>query len=95
MQSWGRRVIVEQGQAGIYHPDLRCFRREPAWPSCMYSVHYATSERNWPWWRMLHDIVNIPVNWIYVQIRQKHLLIDRQPTGAYLFQDTTAVLDAV
>jgi hypothetical protein len=39
--------------------------------------------------------LNIPVNWIYVQIRQKHLLIERQPTGAYLFQDTTAVLDAV
>jgi DNA invertase Pin-like site-specific DNA recombinase len=39
--------------------------------------------------------LNIPVNWIYVQIRQKHLLIDRQPTGAYLFQDTAAVLDAV
>ena len=39
--------------------------------------------------------LNIPVNWIYVQIRQKRLLIDRQPTGAYLFQDTTAVLDAV
>ena len=32
--------------------------------------------------------LNIPVNWIYVQIRQKRLLIDRQPTGAYLFQDT-------
>jgi hypothetical protein len=40
-------------------------------------------------------LLNIPVNWIYVQIRQKRLLIDRQPTGAYLFQDTTAVLDAV
>jgi hypothetical protein len=39
--------------------------------------------------------LTIPVNWIYVQIRQKHLLIDRQPTGAYLFQDTAAVLDAV
>jgi hypothetical protein len=35
------------------------------------------------------------VNWIYVQIRQKRLLIDRQPTGADLFQDTTVVLDAV
>ena len=39
--------------------------------------------------------LNIPVNWIYVQIREKRLLIDRQPTGAYLFQHTTAVLDAV
>ena len=39
--------------------------------------------------------LNIPVNWIYVQIRQKRLLIHQQPTGAYLFQDTPSVLDAV
>ena len=39
--------------------------------------------------------LNIPVNWIYVQIRQNRLLIDQQPTGAYLFEDTTRVLDAV
>jgi DNA invertase Pin-like site-specific DNA recombinase len=39
--------------------------------------------------------LNIPVNWVYVQIRQKRLLIDQQPTGAYLFQDTPFVLDAV
>jgi hypothetical protein len=39
--------------------------------------------------------LEIPVNWIYVQIRQKHLLIDRQPTGAYLFQDSPSVMDAV
>jgi hypothetical protein len=39
--------------------------------------------------------LNIPVNWIYVQIRQMRLLIDRQPTGAYLFQNSPAVLDAV
>jgi hypothetical protein len=39
--------------------------------------------------------LNVPVNWIYVQIRQKRLLIDQQPTGAYLFQDTPFVLDAV
>jgi hypothetical protein len=39
--------------------------------------------------------LNIPVNWIYVQIRQKCLLIDQQPTGTYLFQDTPSVLDAV
>ena len=38
---------------------------------------------------------NIPVNWLYVQIRQGRLLIDQQPSGAYLFQDTPAVLDAV
>ncbi len=39
--------------------------------------------------------LNIPVNWIYVQIKKKQLLIDRQPSGAYLFQDTPLVLDAV
>ncbi|MER8537611.1 recombinase family protein [Mesorhizobium sp. M1005] len=39
--------------------------------------------------------LNIPVNWIYVQIRQKRLLIDRQSTGAYLFQNSTSVIDAV
>jgi len=39
--------------------------------------------------------LNIPVNWIYVQIRQKHLLIDRQPTGAYLFRNSPTVINAV
>jgi hypothetical protein len=39
--------------------------------------------------------LNIPVNWLYVQIRQKRLLTDQQPTGAYLFQDAPAVLDAI
>jgi hypothetical protein len=39
--------------------------------------------------------LNIPVNWIYVQIKQKRLLIDRQPSGAYLFHNTQFVLDAV
>src|SRR5690606_16722350 len=39
--------------------------------------------------------LRIPVNWLYVQIRQKRLLIDRQPNGAYLFQDTPLVIDAV
>lgn len=39
--------------------------------------------------------LHIPVNWIYVQIRQKRLLIDQQSTGAYLFWDTQAVLDGV
>jgi DNA invertase Pin-like site-specific DNA recombinase len=39
--------------------------------------------------------LNIPVNWLYVQIRQKRILIDKQPTGAYLFQDTPAVTDAI
>jgi DNA invertase Pin-like site-specific DNA recombinase len=39
--------------------------------------------------------LNIPVNWLYVQIRQKRLLLDRQPTGAYLFRDTPSVIEAV
>jgi DNA invertase Pin-like site-specific DNA recombinase len=39
--------------------------------------------------------LEIPVNWLYVQIRQGRLVIDRQPSGAYLFQNTPAVLDAV
>jgi hypothetical protein len=39
--------------------------------------------------------LNIPVNWLYVQIRQKRLLVDQQSSGAYLFQDSPAVLNAV
>ncbi|MET3792521.1 recombinase family protein [Aquamicrobium terrae] len=39
--------------------------------------------------------LHIPVNWIYVQIRQKRLLIDRQPTGAYLFRNAPSVINAV
>ncbi|MER9058364.1 hypothetical protein [Mesorhizobium sp. M0910] len=39
--------------------------------------------------------LNIPVNWIYGQVRQKRLLIDRQLTGAYLFQNSPPVINAV
>jgi DNA invertase Pin-like site-specific DNA recombinase len=39
--------------------------------------------------------LDIPVNWLYVQIRKKRLLIDQQPSGAYLFEDTSTVIDAV
>ena len=39
--------------------------------------------------------LNIPVNWVYVQIRQGRLLMNRQPTGGYLFDNTPATLDAV
>ena len=39
--------------------------------------------------------LSIPVNWLYVQIREKRLLVNRQPSGAYLFQDAPAVLDAI
>ena len=36
--------------------------------------------------------LSIPVNWLYVQIREKRLLVNRQPSGAYLFQDAPVVL---
>ena len=39
--------------------------------------------------------LGIPVNWLYVQIRKRHLLIDRQLTGAHLFPDTSSALDAL
>lgn len=39
--------------------------------------------------------LSIPVNWLYVQIRQKKLLMHRQPNGAYLFRNTPSVIDAV
>jgi hypothetical protein len=39
--------------------------------------------------------LSIPVNWLYVQIRNGRLLANRQPTGAYLFANTTAVLESV
>jgi len=43
----------------------------------------------------LADRLKIPVNWLYVQIRQKRLLIDRQPSGGILFPDTAAVFEAI
>lgn len=39
--------------------------------------------------------LNIPVNWLYVQIRKGRLLIDRQPNGAHLFMNTSNVIEAV
>jgi DNA invertase Pin-like site-specific DNA recombinase len=39
--------------------------------------------------------LNIPVNWLYVQIRKGRLLIDRQPSGAHLFANTPSVIEAV
>jgi hypothetical protein len=39
--------------------------------------------------------LNIPAKWLYVQIRQKRLLMDRQPSGAYLFENTASVIDRV
>lgn len=39
--------------------------------------------------------LNIPVNWLYVQIRKKRLLINRQPSGAYLFPGSPGTLEAI
>lgn len=39
--------------------------------------------------------LGIPVNWLYVQIKAGSLLIDQQPSGAYLFPDTADVLENV
>jgi hypothetical protein len=39
--------------------------------------------------------LHIPVNWLYVQIRKRKLLVDRHTGGAYFFNDTAPVLDAV
>jgi hypothetical protein len=38
---------------------------------------------------------NIPVNWLYVQIRQGRLLADRHPGGAHVFRNAPSVIDAV
>lgn len=45
--------------------------------------------------RELAGVLNIPVNWLYVQIRQGRLLIDRHPSGAHLFMNTPSVIEAV
>jgi DNA invertase Pin-like site-specific DNA recombinase len=39
--------------------------------------------------------LGIPVNWLYVQIRKGKLFVDRQPSGAYLFNGDAAVLECV
>lgn len=39
--------------------------------------------------------LGIPVNWLYVQIRKKRLLINRQPSGAYLFPGSLGTLEAI
>lgn len=43
----------------------------------------------------LAGVLSIPVNWLYVQIRQGRLLIDRHPSGAHLFANTPPVIEAV
>jgi DNA invertase Pin-like site-specific DNA recombinase len=43
----------------------------------------------------LAGVLGIPVNWLYVQIRQGRLLIDRHRSGAHLFANTPPVIEAV
>jgi DNA invertase Pin-like site-specific DNA recombinase len=43
----------------------------------------------------LADVLDIPVNWLYVQIRRGRLLIERHASGAHLFANTPSVIDAV
>lgn len=38
--------------------------------------------------------LGIPVNWLYVQIRKKRLVVVQQPDGAYLFNDDAKVLNS-
>jgi ClpP class serine protease len=40
-------------------------------------------------------VLKIPVNWIYVQTRKGSLSIDSHPSGAHLFANTSAVIEAV
>ena len=39
--------------------------------------------------------LGIPSKWLYVQIRSGRILIDRQPSGAYLFEDAHDVVLAL
>ena len=39
--------------------------------------------------------MGIPAKWLYVQIRAGRIRIDRQPSGAYLFNDTPEVVDTL
>jgi D-galactarate dehydratase / Altronate hydrolase, C terminus len=43
----------------------------------------------------LAGVLGIPVNWLYVQIRQGRLLIDRHASGAHLFANKPPVIEAV
>ena len=39
--------------------------------------------------------MSIPSKWLYVQLRAGRILIDRQPSGAYLFEDAPEVVAAL
>lgn len=43
----------------------------------------------------LAGVLKIPVNWLYVQIRQGRLLIDRHPSGAHVFANAPSAIEAV
>ena len=43
----------------------------------------------------LARVLDIPVNWIYLQIRHGRLLIDRHDSGAHLFPNTPSAIEAV
>jgi hypothetical protein len=43
----------------------------------------------------LARMLGISVNWLYVQIRQGRLLIDRHPSCAHLFANTPPMIEAV
>jgi hypothetical protein len=43
----------------------------------------------------LADVLKIPVNWLYVQIRQGRLLVDRHAAGAHIFANKPDVIEAV
>jgi len=43
----------------------------------------------------LARVLGIHVNWLYVQIRQGRLLIDRHPSDAHLFANTPPMIEAV
>ena len=39
--------------------------------------------------------LRVPARWLYVQIRQGRIVIDRETSGAYLFDDTPQTVDAL
>ncbi|WP_221939293.1 hypothetical protein [Mycobacterium sp. KBS0706] len=99
-----RDRVLELARAGTPDDKIAAILTEEGHrsPTCAEKVLPMTVQRS----RWIHDPsllsapelaarLNIPVNWLYVQIRQKRLLLDPQPTGAYLFRDIPSVIEAV
>jgi DNA invertase Pin-like site-specific DNA recombinase len=106
-----RERLIDLARDGVPDDEVAAIltdegHRSPTCPETVLPVTVrrikVTEQRN----RWVHDLsmlsanelaakLNIPVNWLYVQIRQKRLLIDRQPTGAYLFPNAPPVMEAV